>query len=104
VAVRGDLLAEKTIVFDGREYRGICYELGNKPLLILKAKKGYVACSYLDRSSAENLGDIAAFVCGVDSFEDLYTSKIKNMTAWAEEMGIREGMSVKKALELMDKL
>jgi len=79
------------------------YELGNMPLLVLKAKKGYVACSYLDRASAENLGDIAAFVCGVNNFDELYNSKIKHMTAWAEEMGIREGMSVKKALEIMDK-
>lgn len=73
------------------------------PLLILKAKKGYVACSYLNKMSAEHLGDIAAFVPGVKSFEDLYCSKIRDMTAWAEEIGIREGMSVKKALEIMDK-
>lgn len=96
-------MVEKTLVFDGREYQGLVFELGNMPLLVLKAKKGYVACSYLDRMSAEHLGDIAAFVCGVNSFDELYNSKIKNMTAWAEEMGIREGMSVKKALEIMDK-
>ena len=78
---RGDLLAEETLVFDGLEYRGLMFELGNMPLLVLKAKKGYVACSYLDKMSAEHLGDIAAFVCGVNSFEELYNSKIKHMTA-----------------------
>jgi len=97
-------LSEQSIIFDGREYKGLSFELGNMPLLILKAKKGYVACSYVNKQSAEHLGDIAGFVPGVKSFDELYLSKIRDMTAWAEEMGIREGMSVKKALEIMDKM
>lgn len=91
------------MVFDGRKYLALSFELGNMPLLILKAKRGYVACSYVNRASAENLGDVAAFVPGAKSFEELYCSKIREMTAWAEEAGIREGMSVKKALEIMDR-
>jgi len=90
------------LVFDGRQYVGLSFQLGNMPLLILKAKKGYVACSYVDKLSAEHLGDVAAFVQGVKSFDELYLAKIRCMTAWAEEAGIREGMSVKKALEIMD--
>lgn len=92
------------MVFEGRKYVGLRFELGNKPLLILKAKKGYVACSYLNKVSAEHLGDIAGFVCGVGCFDDMYQAKIRDMTAWAEELGIREGMSVKKALEIMDRV
>lgn len=95
-------MVEQRLSYEGRQYVGMSFPLGNVPLLIVKAKKGYVACSYIDRQAAEHLGDVAAFVTGVKSFEDMFHAKIRHMTAWAEELGIREGMSVKKALELMD--
>jgi uncharacterized protein YunC (DUF1805 family) len=99
----GRALAEQTIIFEGKKFVGLTFELGNMPLLILKCKKGYIACSYLDIKSAERMGDIAACVSGVKSFDELLKSKIKGMTVWAEEIGIREGMSVKKAIELLEK-
>ncbi len=95
-------MTEETLDFEGRKYVGLSFILGNKPLLVVKARKGYVACAYLDKITSEHLGDIAAFVSGVDDFDGLRHAKIRGMTAWAEELGIREGMSVKKALELMD--
>ena len=93
---------EEKLAFEGREYIGISFPLGNVPLLIVKAKKGYVACAYVSKEAAEKFGDIAAFVTGVKTFEELYKAKIKFFTTWADDLGIREGMSVKKALELMD--
>ncbi len=94
--------SEQTVMLDGKSYIGLVYELGNAPLLILRAKSGYVACSYVDRHACERLGDVAAFVSGVRSFDDMLKAKIRNATQWAEDLGVREGMSVKKALELMD--
>jgi len=41
-------------------------------------------------------------VAGVKTVDDLKKAKIRAVTSWAENLGIREGMSVKKALELMD--
>jgi uncharacterized protein YunC (DUF1805 family) len=93
---------EENLNFEGREYTGISFPLGNVPLLILKAKKGYVACGYISKDAAEKFGDVAAFVTGVKTYEDLFKAKIKTFTTWADDLGIREGMSVKKALELMD--
>lgn len=95
-------MVEQRLSYEGRTYTAISFPLGNVPLLIVKAKKGYVSCCYIDRQTAEHLGDVAAFVSGVKSFEDMFHAKIRHMTAWAEELGVREGMSVKKALELMD--
>jgi uncharacterized protein YunC (DUF1805 family) len=93
---------EEKLVFEGREYTGLSFALGNVPLLIVKAKKGYVACSYISKDAAEKFGDVAAFVSGVKTFDELFKAKIKAFTTWADDLGIREGMSVKKALELMD--
>lgn len=90
------------ISFDGRKYNALKQDIGNLPLIVVKAKKGYVACSYIDKETAEKVGDIAAFVSGIKNLDDLKKAKIRETTTWAEDLGIREGMSVKKALELMD--
>jgi uncharacterized protein YunC (DUF1805 family) len=90
------------ISFDGKRYIALKQDIGNLPLIVVKAKKGYIACSYIDRETAEKVGDIAAFVSGVKCLDDLKKAKIRQATTWAEDLGIREGMSVKKALELMD--
>ncbi|MEM3422664.1 MAG: DUF1805 domain-containing protein [Candidatus Bilamarchaeaceae archaeon] len=93
---------KKQIVFDGKNYEAIEQKIGNMPLIVVKAKGGYIACSYIDKETAERVGDIAAFVAGVKKIEDLKKAKIRAVTSWAENVGVREGMSVKKALELMD--
>jgi len=90
------------ISFDGRKYNALKQDIGNLPLIVVKAKKGYIACSYIDKETAEKVGDIAAFVSGIKNLDDLKKAKIRETTTWAEDLGIREGMSVKKALELMD--
>lgn len=87
---------------EGKTYAVFRHDLGNLPMIVVKAKHGYVACSYVDKETAEKVGDIAAFVSGVKSIDDLMKAKIRETTTWAEDLGIREGMSVKKALELMD--
>ena len=91
------------VEFDGRKYMALKQNMGNLPLIVVRAKNGYVACSYIDKETAEKVGDIAAFVSGVKDVDDFKRAKIRHVTTWAENIGIREGMSVKKALELMDK-
>ena len=87
----------------GRKYQAFQQTLGNLPMIVVKAKKGYIACSYINKETAEKVGDVAAFVSGVKNINDFLSAKVKSMTTWAEDLGIREGMSVRKALELMDK-
>jgi len=89
---------------EGRKYVALKQEIGNLPLIVVKAKKGYIACSYIDKETAEKIGDIAAFVSGVKNMDDFMRAKIRETTTWAEDAGIRKGMSVKKALELMDSI
>ncbi|MBI5227636.1 DUF1805 domain-containing protein [Candidatus Micrarchaeota archaeon] len=90
------------VTVEGKKYIALTGEIGNLPLIVVKAKKGYIACSYIDKETAEKVGDIAAFVSGVKNLDDVKKAKIRCATTWAEDLGIREGMSVKKALELMD--
>lgn len=95
---------DEAIELEGKKYTGIRIELGNLPLLVIKAKKGYVASSYVDRETAEKVGDVACFVSGVKTYDDMFRAKIREVTPWAEDIGIRQGMSVRKALEILDEV
>lgn len=90
------------VKFGDKEYRGIKQQIGNLSLVIVRAKYGYIACSYISKDTAEKVGDVAAFVQGVKDYPDLLNAKIQGKTTWADDLGIREGMSVRKALEIMD--
>ncbi len=78
---------------------GIEVELPNAPpLLVLRGRKGFIMCGYLDISVAEKLGLIAARVVGVSSIEEMLEKEIVEATEKARSMGVREGMKVREAL------
>jgi len=87
---------------EGKKFTALESELGNLKLIVIRARRGYIACSYIDKETAEKVGDVAGFVSGVKCVDDMLKAKLRNTTSWAEDMGLREGMSVKKALELLD--
>lgn len=99
----GDI-RENWLKLNGKAYKMIWVDIGNMPLCIIKAKRGYVACSYIDQKVAEKVGDIACVIQGVRRPEELPKTRIRSVTSWAEDLGIVEGMSLRKALELLDKV
>lgn len=70
-------------------------------MVILKAPKGFVMCAYLDIEAAQNMGDAAAMVRGVKTKEDALCAKIVSTTEKARQLGVKEGMTGAKAIELM---
>lgn len=80
---------------------GIKIEVGRAPLLLIKARKGFLMCGYLDINAADSLGDIAAKVTGVSTFEDVLRAEVVEVSEKAKGIGIREGMRGKDALEKM---
>ncbi|MCD6549449.1 DUF1805 domain-containing protein [Candidatus Micrarchaeota archaeon] len=97
-----NIVVEGTVKFDEKTYKALKLHFGNIPLLIVKTRRGYVASTYIDVSAAEKLGDVACFVSNVKDFSDLHNAKIKHVTSWAEDLGLRPGMTLKKALEILD--
>ena len=77
-------MEQSVVECDGRKYSALRQTLGNLPLIVVKAKKGYVACSYIDKETAEKVGDVAAFVSGVKCMDDFLKAKIRTTTTWAE--------------------
>ena len=78
------------------------YELGSLPLIVLKCKRGYIATTYISKDMAEKVGDVAGFVKGVKTIDDFMKAKLKETTTWGENAGIRDGMTVKRAMEILN--
>lgn len=80
---------------------GIKVDMEHAPLLVIKAKKGFVMCGYLNIAAANKLGDVAVRVTGVRSFEDVLDAKAVEVSEEAKKLGIIVGMSAKEALDRM---
>ncbi len=80
---------------------GMIFEMENAPLIVIKADRGFVMCGYLDISTANKLGDIAVRVSGVRNFEDVLKADVADLTDNAKELGIKNGMNAREALERM---
>lgn len=86
----------------GRKALGVRVELpGSPPLLLIVAERGFVMCGFLNVDAAERLGVAAAMVSGVRTFEDVLEAPVRACTSKARELGVREGMKGREALELM---
>jgi len=80
---------------------GLKLDMEHAPLLVIRAKKGFVMCGYLNMEVANKLGDAAVRVTGVRSFEDVLDARAVDVSAAAKKMGIAVGMTAKEALEMM---
>lgn len=80
---------------------GLRFEMQKYPLLLVRAEKGFVMCGYLDMAAAEALGDAAAKVKGVKSFEDVLEARIVEATPAAGKLGVEPGMTGREALKKM---
>lgn len=81
---------------------GIKLELDHAPLLIIKAEKGYLMCGYLNINVSSKLGDVAARVTGVKSFEDMLNAKISEFSEHAQKMGFKDGITGMEFLNGLD--
>ncbi|MFQ6052392.1 MAG: YunC family protein [Candidatus Hydrothermarchaeota archaeon] len=79
---------------------GIKVDLPLAPLILLKGKRGFLMCGYLNIQTAEKLGDSCAMVTGVRTFEDVMNADIKAVTTRAKNLGIREGMKGREAIKI----
>jgi uncharacterized protein YunC (DUF1805 family) len=89
------------IQLDKGNAMGYLIELDNAPLILIKAKKGYIMCGYLNINTANKVGDVAGRVTGVKNFEDVLKAKIVELTENAKKIGLYEGMNAKDFLNIL---
>ena len=86
------------IKLDKGQAAGYLIELGTAPLILIKAKKGYVMCGYLNMNAANKMGDIAGRVTGVKSFDDVLNANIVEVSENAKNIDLKEGMKARDFL------
>ena len=69
------------------------------PLLIQRGSKGLLACGYIDVSTTNKTGEACAIVRGVGDFDDMLDAIVTDVSAAAEELGVRVGMTGRDALD-----
>ncbi|CAM2951596.1 MULTISPECIES: DUF1805 domain-containing protein [Moritella] len=77
----------------GNEYmeaKMIRYEL-DKPLLIIKEKKGMLACAYINVETCNKTNEACAIVSGVSSYKDMMSAKIIAVSNEALNLGVNVG-------------
>jgi uncharacterized protein YunC (DUF1805 family) len=67
-------------------------------LLVVRGDRGFIMCGYLNVALAEEVGDAAAMVRGVNSIEDVLERTIVSATSHAQALGVVPGMPVRDAL------
>ena len=75
--------------------------MGKAPLLVLKGKRGFVMCGYLNLEASEKLGDAAVRVTGVSDLDTMLNSRVAGVTQRASELGITEGQKVSDIISLL---
>jgi uncharacterized protein YunC (DUF1805 family) len=80
---------------------GLKMDMEHAPLLVIRAKKGFVMCGYLNMEVANKLGDVAIRVTGVRTFEDVLEAKAVEVSEAGKLLGITIGMPAKEALNKM---
>lgn len=95
------MIESRIVTVGNSQFEFFRMNLGKAPLLILKGKKGYVMCGYLDISTPDKLGELAARVTGVKSLEDVLGARIAQVSKSLKEMGVEEGTPVTEALQFL---
>ncbi|HID42781.1 MAG TPA: DUF1805 domain-containing protein [Archaeoglobaceae archaeon] len=82
---------------------GIKIEEGNAPILLIKARKGLLCCSYFSIETANRIEDAMAVVSGVSDFNDMLEAEVEAVSDRAKELGVVPGMKGKDALNIMNR-
>ncbi|MBI3896659.1 MAG: DUF1805 domain-containing protein [Gammaproteobacteria bacterium] len=72
-----------------------------KPLLIVKAKNGFLACGYINPETCNKTDEACAIVTGVSNYDDMYKASVVAVSKKAMELGINPGDSGESAVQKM---
>ncbi len=75
--------------------------LAGKYLIVLRGRKGYVMCGYLNLEAAEKFGDVAVRIVKVSTLRDALKATVESCTAAARQRGIYPGQPIKEVLAII---
>ena len=62
-----------------------------RPLLVMKASKGFLACGYINPATCDATGEACAIVRGVNSYDDMLHAEVVAVSAAAAALGVQVG-------------
>lgn len=86
---------------DGHDFQGVHVATGKSNILLIQARHGFLACGYFDVAVANRLGDAAAIVTGVKTYDDMLAASVVRLSEAAQAAGVREGMTGREALQCL---
>lgn len=69
-----------------------------RPLLIIEAAKGFLACAYVNVETCNKTGEACAIVSGVSNYDDMHKASVIAVSNKASELGVKVGDSGEEAL------
>ena len=82
-------------------FERFCLDYLKRPLLIIRGRKGFLACAYIDVTTCDLTGEACAIVTGVSSFEEMLSAKVVKVSRAASDLGVEVGITGARALELL---
>ena len=95
------MLVSRKIKVGKKQILAVLVKLARKNLILLKGKKGYVMCGYLNMAAANKFGDVAVKITGVATIKQALDAKAVSASAAARKMGIKTNQSVKDILKII---
>ena len=93
------MLIHKKIRIGKKYIEAVAIKLLSKSFIVLKGKKGYVMCGYLNLKVAEKFKDVAVKIVGVSSIEDALNAQVHSCTSAARKLGLYKGQPIKEVLK-----
>lgn len=69
-----------------------------RPLLIMKAPNGFLACGYINPETCNRTEEACAIVTGVSDFDEMVSAKVVSLSKRAHDLGIAIGDTGEEAL------
>ncbi len=92
-------LKVKMIDIEGIPFMGIEIDMPNSPpLILIKGRKSFAMCGFLNMDTAEKIGALAIASSGVNSIKDLMNAEVKGATSKVLERGVKLGDNIARTL------
>jgi uncharacterized protein YunC (DUF1805 family) len=94
-------MKQRTIKAGKNRLQALSWKISTKTLVVIKGRRGYIMCGYLNMKVADSFKDVAVIVTGVTSISGALRSSVAGVSKEAYKLGIRKNQPVKDVLEII---
>lgn len=95
------MLVSRKIKVGQKQILAALIKLTSNNLILLKGKKGYVMCGYLNMTAANRFGDVAVKITGVSTIKQALDAKAVSTSVAAKKIGIKRNQRIKDILKII---